>query len=241
MFISNNGGQLRLIKVFAAVALGAGLMAQAPHDAQADIRTDAWNTRQQVYAATENSPIPVRDFARGTTDNIVNFVAPGVIFEKEEEARIAAEEAARIAAEQEAERQRLEAERIAEEARLEAERNFDYGPCPKTAKACVDLKNNRAWLQQDGVKIYGPTKISHGAPGYNTATGDLPVLRKVKNEVSYIYNMAPMPYSVYFTANGMAFHQGSVEVLSHGCIHLDAEAAPTFFNHLNVGDRVYIY
>ncbi|MDO4908958.1 MAG: L,D-transpeptidase [Corynebacterium sp.] len=234
------------MRLFSFAALAAaliatiGLLSPAPQ-AHADVRTDAWNARQGIYQATENSPIPVRDFARGTTDNIVNFVAPGVIFEKEEEARKAAEEAARIAAEQEAERQRIEAERQAEEARLEAERNFDYGPCPKTAKACVDIKGDRAWLQENGVKTYGPTKISAGAPGYETAKGNLKVLRKVKDEVSYIYGNAPMPYSVYFTANGMAFHQGNVNVLSHGCIHLDADAAPTFFNYLNVGDPIFIY
>ena len=50
-----------------------------------------------------------------------------------------------------------------------------------------------------------------------------------------------MPYSVYFTNNGHAFHQGDPNVMSHGCIHLASPHAANFFNALNVGDRIYIY
>ena len=41
--------------------------------------------------------------------------------------------------------------------------------------------------------------------------------------MSSIYD-APMPYSVFFNG-GIAFHQGSVRVTSHGCVHLTATAA----------------
>ena len=46
-----------------------------------------------------------------------------------------------------------------------------------------------------------------------------------------------MPYSVFFIP-GIAFHQGSLGVPSHGCIHLSKAAAITFYNSLRVGDAV---
>nr|WP_240393971.1 L,D-transpeptidase [Corynebacterium lactis] len=113
-------------------------------------------------------------------------------------------------------------------------------PCPPTARACVDLANNTTWLQQDGHISFGPVRMSSGKPGYETTKGDLRVLRKVKDEWSVPYN-GPMPYSVYFTTDGMAFHEGSVDVQSHGCIHLNHDAAVTYFDQLQVGDSVFIY
>ncbi|MBC8092897.1 MAG: L,D-transpeptidase, partial [Pseudonocardia sp.] len=53
-----------------------------------------------------------------------------------------------------------------------------------------------------------------------------------------IYN-APMPYSVFFNG-GIAFHQGSLSELSHGCIHLSRSAASEFFRSLNRGDVVQV-
>ncbi|WP_140425861.1 L,D-transpeptidase family protein, partial [Corynebacterium bovis] len=51
----------------------------------------------------------------------------------------------------------------------------------------------------------------------------------------------PMPYAVYFTYNGHAFHEGNPNVPSAGCIHLSHDAAVTFFDSLQPGDEVFIY
>jgi lipoprotein-anchoring transpeptidase ErfK/SrfK len=48
-----------------------------------------------------------------------------------------------------------------------------------------------------------------------------------------------MPYSVFFNG-GIAFHQGSLSVESHGCIHLSRGAAETYYNFLSVGDTVQV-
>jgi lipoprotein-anchoring transpeptidase ErfK/SrfK len=61
---------------------------------------------------------------------------------------------------------------------------------------------------------------------------------KAKDHVSSIYDQA-MPYSVFFNG-GIAFHQGSVRVTSHGCVHLTAAAARTFFGKLGPGDVVQV-
>ena len=113
-------------------------------------------------------------------------------------------------------------------------------PCPPSARACVDLANQTTWLQQDGNIIWGPVPMASGAQGYETTTGYLNVQRKVRDDWSIPYD-APMPYSVYFTNDGEAFHEGSVNLLSHGCIHLNHDDAVKYFETLQVGDGVYIW
>lgn len=88
---------------------------------------------------------------------------------------------------------------------------FDYGECPPAARACVDLDGERAWLQENGEVTYGAVPIGQGGPGYETPQSEFHVTRKVKDEVSYIYDMEPMPYAVYFTNSGHAFHEGGPE------------------------------
>ncbi|MDO4908957.1 MAG: L,D-transpeptidase [Corynebacterium sp.] len=226
-----------------AGATGGQAHASALDDFNNGVRENAWNTHVNVYNATENSPQVLRDIARGATDGVVNAIAPGVIVQKDAEIQAAKEAAERAEAERQAAEAaaRAEAERQAAEDAARAASGFDYGPCPKTAKVCVDIDGHRSWLQENGVKSYGPVPISSGKPGQETTRGDLKVLRKVKNEVSYEFNMAPMPNSVYFTNTGMAFHAGSPAVASAGCVHLNYADSEAYFNYLNVGDEVFIY
>jgi lipoprotein-anchoring transpeptidase ErfK/SrfK len=113
-------------------------------------------------------------------------------------------------------------------------------PCDITNGACIRLSTNESWLVSDGVVSYGPVPITSGRPGYETPVGYFPVLHKVRHEVSRVYNNAPMPYSVYFTNYGIAFHEGSLDVESHGCIHLSQEAAATYFAELTSGEQVQV-
>ncbi|CCH28135.1 L,D-transpeptidase [Actinosynnema sp. NPDC047251] len=112
-------------------------------------------------------------------------------------------------------------------------------PCSIHNGACLKLSTNEAWLIYNGTASYGPVPVTHGRPGYETPTGTFSVLRKVKDDWSVPFN-APMPYSVYFTDNGIAFHEGSLSDLSHGCVHLSHEAAVTFFDNLFVGEQVQV-
>ena len=112
---------------------------------------------------------------------------------------------------------------------------------PATARACVDLAGQRTWLQKDGNVEYGPVTMSSGAQGWETPRGTHKVTRKVKDEISREFHNAPMPYSVYFTNTGVAFHAGRVDWLSHGCIHLNHDDAVTYFNSLKPGDVVFVY
>lgn len=113
-------------------------------------------------------------------------------------------------------------------------------PCPRTAAACVDLDGDRTWLQDGGRLSYGPVRMSHGKAGWETPTGTYQVTRKVRHEVSRLFNNAPMPYSVYFVG-GIAFHEGDPDYVSHGCIRMDQPAAATYFDRLEVGDTVVVF
>jgi hypothetical protein len=111
-------------------------------------------------------------------------------------------------------------------------------PCAATARACVDLSANRAWLIRNGAVEYGPVRIAHGRKGYSTPPGTFRVTFKDRHHVSSIYDV-PMPYSVFFNG-GIAFHQGDLRTQSGGCIRLSRDAARTFFGSLSRGDVVQV-
>ncbi|MGH3935330.1 MAG: L,D-transpeptidase [Pseudonocardiaceae bacterium] len=113
-------------------------------------------------------------------------------------------------------------------------------PCGPAAAACIDLSRQQAWLMHGGQVTYGPTPITSGKPGYRTPPGTFTVLWKNRHHRSRAFNNAPMPYSVFFTNSGIAFHQGSLSAPSHGCIHLGSGAAATFFTTLAVGQVVQV-
>ncbi|MGH3977937.1 MAG: L,D-transpeptidase [Pseudonocardiaceae bacterium] len=113
-------------------------------------------------------------------------------------------------------------------------------PCGTAADACIDLSGNQSWLMDGGAVTYGPVPITSGKPGYETPTGVFRVTWKDIDHRSREYDNAPMPYSVFFTNNGIAFHEGSLERQSHGCIHLSHEAARTYFDDLQPRDVVEV-
>lgn len=92
----------------------------------------------------------------------------------------------------------------------------------------------------DGDVTYGPVPMTSGKPGYETPTGGYEVTWKDEDHRSGEYNNAPMPYSVFFTDTGIAFHEGSLQQQSHGCIHLSHEAARTYFYELEPSDVVEV-
>ncbi|QQQ77167.1 L,D-transpeptidase [Saccharothrix sp. 6-C] len=112
-------------------------------------------------------------------------------------------------------------------------------PCSVQNGACVRLSTNQAWLIYDGNASYGPVPVSHGMPGHETPPGTYPVLRKVKDDWSVPYN-GPMPNAVYFTTNGIAFHQGDTNTQSHGCVRLGPQESLVFYDNLFPGEQVQV-
>lgn len=112
-------------------------------------------------------------------------------------------------------------------------------PCSAAARACLDLSSNQAWLMDNGGVTYGPVPVTTGKPGHATPPGSFKVTWKDLHHRSKEFNNAPMPYSVFFNG-GIAFHQGSLQAQSHGCVHLSQTAAQKFFSSLQVGNVVEV-
>ena len=184
-------------------------------------RDGAWHLRTQlVHQANTLNP----QFAAGlaqTIDQALEFVFPGLIAQKQQAARGPAEPMTPAPA---------------------RGPQIDTGACPADARVCVDIDGRRTWLQDGhGSVTHVASAMAPGKPGQDTPRGTFHVNRKVKDEISYEFNNAPMPYAIYFTNNGHAFHEGSPAYDSAGCVRLPNQDAITFWNHLNIGDKVFIY
>jgi hypothetical protein len=117
------------------------------------------------------------------------------------------------------------------------------GSCPAAATACVDLNAHLTWLQSDGHITYGPVSMEPGPPGTRQATprGTFHVQWKAgANYISTEYHV-PIPYAVFFARGGVAFHGGSLDTPSHGCVHLDIGSARYYHDHLPTGAEVVVF
>ncbi|MFP5019331.1 L,D-transpeptidase [Pseudonocardia phyllosphaerae] len=119
-------------------------------------------------------------------------------------------------------------------------------PCSVSARACVDLDSQRSWLIKDGKVVRGPVAIASGGNGQETPIGhSLRVYRKDPKHVSKESRTpdgrpAPMPWSTFFEDGGIAFHSGSPNRSSAGCIHLADRDAKAWFDYLQIGDQVQV-
>ncbi len=192
---------------------------------QQDLQDAAWNARNQIHQQTRVLDPQSSNAVRGAIDAALEATYPGLINQRTEAARP----------------QPASLPQPASVPQLASKPSFDYGTCPADAKVCVDIDGRRTWLQNNGELYYGPVYHAPGKPGEDTPRGTFWVNRKVKDEISYEFNNAPMPYAVYFTYNGHAFHQGNTSYDSAGCVRLDPQHAQKYFNDLHIGDKVFIY
>ncbi|MDY3127155.1 MAG: L,D-transpeptidase [Corynebacterium sp.] len=204
-------------------------------------RENVWQARNSFLAQISQLNPQAATQLRPALDAAIDLTFPGLRAQKEREdrERLAAIEQARQA---EVAAQRARAEEAARKAEAERQRQqFNVGPCPADAAVCVDINGRRTWLQSGGKVTYVAPSMAPGRPGNETPRGTFTVLRKVKDEVSYEFNNAPMPYAVYFTNYGHAFHQGNPAYDSSGCVRLPNQAAIRYWDHLKMGDKVFIY
>jgi len=113
-------------------------------------------------------------------------------------------------------------------------------PCTVTARACVALDERLAWLIDGGNVVRGPVTIQHGDAEDPTPLGTFKVQWKAEQYTSREY-LTQMPYSVFFADGGIAFHQGTQDTPSAGCVKLEREDASAFFYFLQKGDEVQIH
>lgn len=205
-----------------AVPQGSSELSAAVGSSQQDLRDAAWDTRGQILQQTSVLHPQAANAVRGAYDAAVEGAFPGLISQRMDAAR-------------------PKPAPVQAPAAAPAGVPASNTPCPADAKVCVDIDGRKTWLQRNGQTYYGPVSHAPGKPGQETPRGTFYVNRKVKDEVSYIFNNAPMPYAVYFTYNGHAFHQGNLAYESAGCIRLNPADAVTYFNDLQIGDKVFIY
>lgn len=120
---------------------------------------------------------------------------------------------------------------------------LDRQDCPAAATACVNLAEKITWLQADGKVSYGPVRMEPGPPGtvHATPTGTFNVAWKAgPTYMSTIYHEL-IPWAVFFAPGGIAFHEGSLTVGSHGCVHLTMADAYYYNQHLAVGAEVVVF
>jgi L,D-transpeptidase catalytic domain len=113
-------------------------------------------------------------------------------------------------------------------------------PCMSNISACVKLSTRQAWLISGGKVVVGPVSITSGKSGERTPIGLHHVIWKDADHKSREFDDAPMPWSVFFAAGGIAFHTGSLRAQSSGCIHLADSVARRFYRTLGVGDAVLV-
>lgn len=111
-------------------------------------------------------------------------------------------------------------------------------PCTTSADACVDLTSHTAWLLEEG-KVKREVPFLDGDPRNPTPVGTFAVDWKAQNYHSREFD-ADMPFSVFFAPGGIAFHEGSLDNPSAGCVHLEKSDAVAFFDRLAVGDQVQV-
>lgn len=123
-------------------------------------------------------------------------------------------------------------------------------PCHTGTVACVSLGQSgygaRVWFIRGGKVVRGPVKATAGGPGEDTPVGTFHVLSKDLHHRSSETTDAEgrpsdMPYAVFFTTSGVAFHGGGeMSTRTAGCVRLADSDASYFFNNLKMGDTVQV-
>ena len=86
--------------------------------------------------------------------------------------------------------------------------------------------------------------VTSGAPEFRSPSGIFPIIQKKRYHMSNAFpdesGINNMDYMMKFTKRGHALHKGSVDWLSHGCIHIDSRDVPTLYNWSNFKTKIVI-
>ena len=104
----------------------------------------------------------------------------------------------------------------------------------------VDLRAQMMSVFRAGHEI-GASLILYGMDGMATPTGVFPVLARLRNHRSSLYD-AEMPYTLRLTRDGVAIHASRVRAgaATHGCIGVPEGFAARLFDQVRAGDEVVI-
>jgi len=98
-------------------------------------------------------------------------------------------------------------------------------------------------IDQDGT-VWWSGPVTSGAPEFSSPSGIFPIIEKKRYHMSQEHpnedGINNMNYMMKFTKNGHALHEGSVDWMSHGCIHIDPKDVPVIYQWSNFKTKVVI-
>ena len=119
-------------------------------------------------------------------------------------------------------------------------------PCTVSARSCVDLESQRAWLIEDGKVVRGPVKISSGGAGKETPLGhSFRVYRKEADHKSQEFKLRERPAGADAVVGVLRRRRHRLPQRRPGArvgrlIHLAPADAKAWFDDLQVGDQVQV-
>lgn len=98
-------------------------------------------------------------------------------------------------------------------------------------------------VDRDGT-VWWSGAVTSGAPEFASPSGIFSVIEKRRYHMSTAFpdpsGINNMDYMIKFTHRGHALHQGSVDWMSHGCIHVDKKDIPAIFKWSRIGMRIVV-
>jgi lipoprotein-anchoring transpeptidase ErfK/SrfK len=98
-------------------------------------------------------------------------------------------------------------------------------------------------VDKDGT-VWWSGPVTSGAPEFRSPSGIFPIIQKKRYHMSTLFpdesGVNNMNYMMKFTNGGHALHEGSVNWMSHGCIHIDPKDVPVIYKWSNFKTKVVI-
>lgn len=98
-------------------------------------------------------------------------------------------------------------------------------------------------VDQDGT-VWWSGPVTSGAGEFRSPSGIFTIFQKKRYHMSTLWpdesGVNNMDYMMKFTRGGHALHQGSVNWMSHGCIHIDPKDVPVIYKWSNYKTKVVI-
>ncbi len=98
-------------------------------------------------------------------------------------------------------------------------------------------------VDSDGT-VWWSGPVTSGAPEFRSPSGIFTIFQKKRYHMSTLWpddsGVNNMDYMMKFTKAGHALHKGSVDWMSHGCIHIDPKDVPVIYNWATYKTKVVI-
>ena len=98
-------------------------------------------------------------------------------------------------------------------------------------------------VDRDGT-VWWSGPVTSGAPEFRSPSGIFTIFQKKRYHMSTVYpdesGVNNMDYMMKYTTRGHALHKGSVDWMSHGCIHIDPKDVPVIYNWSTYKTKVVI-